>query len=316
MTWATVSLCRCVSIWRLRWCAKVAFCLPPFPPLVVLTPWSFVGIFTTLFWPTEEQFRKYIPRQSWPVSDANVLTRLVLLHFGPFHQLINCYGPEPTARREKGTKMAEKCNGAYFFVPFVWTKWSELQMWKHPQADRSPTVQFTPAVLNCHWTDPNGPLVEQECLTSGLNAPGFGSASLNTAGANWDIRFLSLLSVSKRAARFDYIPSFSPGFTAETNDCSKSSQQQPFTHPSYKSPGLCHVDICARRACQKPQCAYGSPTFRPLLPLWWELNCSGWEQLGAARKWESKKEKCVWNGGAGLVWISQTAGLTDVCMWN
>lgn len=138
-TWAVVS--------PFKESHRRASCLPSFPPLVVLTPGSFVGIFTTLFWPMEAHFRKYTPRQSWPMSDANVLTWLVLPHVGSFHQLINHYGPEQTVWREKETKMAEKC---LFFCA------------SYPDQKKQTTDVKAPA---------SGP--ESDCLvdTSGLELP-------------------------------------------------------------------------------------------------------------------------------------------------
>lgn len=71
-----------------------------------------------------------------------------------------------------------------------------------------------------------------------------------------------------------------PSVAAETNNCSKSFLQRWFDTSM-----RCHVYICTS------QWAYSAPAPRPLLPLWWELNCSGWKQLGA--KLENEKNQCV-----------------------
>ena len=55
-------------------------------------------------------------------------------------------------------------------------------------------------------------------------------------------------------------------------------------HPCSKNVGVCHVYICTLHACPDSQWAYSVPASRPLFPLWWELNCSGWKQLGATTK--------------------------------
>lgn len=81
-----------------------------------------------------------------------------------------------------------------------------------------------------------------------------------------------------------------PGVATETNNRSKSFLQRRFD-----TSARCHVYICTLHACPQPQWAYSAAAPRPLLPLWWELNCSGWKQLGAkserAREW--KESVCV-----------------------
>lgn len=52
------------------------------------------------------------------MSDVNVLTRLVLLHFGSSHQLINCYGPEQTGRREKRPKWLKNATMLIFCASY------------------------------------------------------------------------------------------------------------------------------------------------------------------------------------------------------
>lgn len=84
---------------------------------------------------------------------------------------------------------------------------------------------------------------------------------------------------------------------------SSSSSLQPCS----KKEGLCHVYICTLHACPEPQWAYRVPALRPLLLLWWELNCSGWEQLGAITR-ERERVK-------GFVWSSVCACMC-VCVWD
>lgn len=45
------------------------------------------------FWQTEQLFTKYIPRHMWPMSDVNIITWLMLLHFGLFPRLTNWFRP-------------------------------------------------------------------------------------------------------------------------------------------------------------------------------------------------------------------------------
>lgn len=64
--------------------------------------------------------RKCTLRPIWPTSDANVVLRLVLLHIGPFHQLITQFGPGQSVWCEKEAKQlknAAMCQGCFFFGP-------------------------------------------------------------------------------------------------------------------------------------------------------------------------------------------------------
>lgn len=77
----------------------------------VITSRSFVGIF--LHVSSEEQLRKCIPRHLWPISDVNVLTWLVLLHFGSLLRLISW--PEQTVRFKK-EKQLKNASTYHFFA--------------------------------------------------------------------------------------------------------------------------------------------------------------------------------------------------------
>lgn len=77
-----------------------------------------VGIFPTCkFGPMEEQLTycggKYTPRSIWPTSDANVLLQLVLLHIGPFHQLITQFRPGQSVWREKEAQQHVRVWGVF-----------------------------------------------------------------------------------------------------------------------------------------------------------------------------------------------------------
>lgn len=66
----------------------------------------------------EEQFSKYVPRH---VNDENVMI------FGLFHKTHQLILPRANTMVWKATKTAEKFNNVYVFA-----KWSELQLLKHP----------------------------------------------------------------------------------------------------------------------------------------------------------------------------------------
>ena len=93
----------------------------------------------------------------------------------------------------------------------------------------------------------------------------------------------------------------SPESRLKQTDCSKSFLQRWFNTST-----RCHVYICTLHACPEPQWAYGAPAPRPLLPLWWELNCSGWKQLGATTKERSRARK----------WIEPACGCACMCVWE
>lgn len=58
-----------------------------------------------------QQFRKYVSRHIGPMSDANVLMGLVLLHFGPFHKHVNWLRPEQCEKC--GVKRNYRCESTH-----------------------------------------------------------------------------------------------------------------------------------------------------------------------------------------------------------
>lgn len=82
-----------------------------------------------------------------------------------------------------------------------------------------------------------------------------------------------------------------PNDMCETKGLSETSCSSRLLHPRTKRQPFCHVYICTLWAFPETSQVYGVPALKPLPSLWWELNCSGREHLGAITK--------EWRGGGG-----------------